>query len=262
MILGNLEKRERVKNIIESLNNGLIILYGPEGIGKKSFLLEYLKKKGEKYILISDEDDHGIGLSRILKITSYQNHKEKFFVLIDNAHKLTKEAQNALLKSLEEPLGKIIFIMITHRLGSILSTIRSRGILIPFHVLKKEETLDILKKRGLDLSKYKLLLEIYPGQPGKIINLLKKLNIDKLIKFFESPSKIEKLLLIEELTSQFNLGEILEIYLLLLRKEILRSYQRKSLDICYKTLSLWLESESSSWPLNKNLQLTNLILNQ
>lgn len=47
-------------------------------------------------------------------------------VLIDEAHLLTDEAQNALLKLIEEPPADTIFILCTHRLMSLLPTVRSR----------------------------------------------------------------------------------------------------------------------------------------
>jgi len=47
-------------------------------------------------------------------------------VIIDEAERMTPEAQNSLLKSLEEPLSYNIFILITSHPQSILPTIRSR----------------------------------------------------------------------------------------------------------------------------------------
>ncbi len=47
-------------------------------------------------------------------------------VIIDQADRLTLSAENALLKVLEEPNSTSIIILITHRPGKLLSTVRSR----------------------------------------------------------------------------------------------------------------------------------------
>jgi DNA polymerase-3 subunit gamma/tau len=46
--------------------------------------------------------------------------------IIDEAHMLTKEASNAVLKTLEEPPPHVVFVLCTTEMGSMLPTIRSR----------------------------------------------------------------------------------------------------------------------------------------
>jgi DNA polymerase-3 subunit gamma/tau len=46
--------------------------------------------------------------------------------IIDEAHMLTKEASNAVLKTLEEPPDHVVFVLCTTELGAMLPTIRSR----------------------------------------------------------------------------------------------------------------------------------------
>jgi DNA polymerase III gamma/tau subunit len=47
-------------------------------------------------------------------------------VIVRDAHRLTVQAQNALLKTLEEPPGQSLFFLVTHREHQLLRTIRSR----------------------------------------------------------------------------------------------------------------------------------------
>jgi len=47
-------------------------------------------------------------------------------VILDEAHMLTKEASNALLKTLEEPPPRVVFVLATTELHKVLETIRSR----------------------------------------------------------------------------------------------------------------------------------------
>src|SRR5437763_6591165 len=46
--------------------------------------------------------------------------------IVDEAHMLTKEASNALLKTLEEPPDHVVFVLCTTELQAMLPTIRSR----------------------------------------------------------------------------------------------------------------------------------------
>lgn len=64
--------------------------------------------------------------------------------IIDGAERMTPEAQNSLLKSLEEPLSYNIFILITSHPQSILPTIRSRCQNYHFQVLNHQEIEKIL----------------------------------------------------------------------------------------------------------------------
>lgn len=63
--------------------------------------------------------------------------------LIDEAHMLTPEAFNALLKTLEEPPAHAVFILATTELQKLPATIRSRALVLNFKRGKKE---DLLKK--------------------------------------------------------------------------------------------------------------------
>jgi DNA polymerase-3 subunit delta' len=56
-------------------------------------------------------------------------------VLLDGAHRLTEEAANSLLKSLEEPPAHTRFVLTTSQLSRCLPTITSRCQLVRFHRL-------------------------------------------------------------------------------------------------------------------------------
>jgi DNA polymerase-3 subunit gamma/tau len=59
--------------------------------------------------------------------------------IIDEAHALTTDAQNVLLKLLEEPPPNVCLILCTTKLEGILETVRSRCQLYPFNQLKPED---------------------------------------------------------------------------------------------------------------------------
>jgi DNA polymerase III subunit gamma/tau len=60
-------------------------------------------------------------------------------VILDEAHQLTDEASNALLKTLEEPPERVIFILATTRAEDLVETIKSRAQLFQFRSLTFKE---------------------------------------------------------------------------------------------------------------------------
>jgi DNA polymerase III subunit gamma/tau len=60
-------------------------------------------------------------------------------VILDEAHQLTDEASNALLKTLEEPPERVVFILATTRSEDLVETIKSRAQLFNFRSLTFKE---------------------------------------------------------------------------------------------------------------------------
>src|SRR5262252_2879380 len=60
-------------------------------------------------------------------------------VILDEAHQLTDEASNALLKTLEEPPERVVFILATTRAEDLVETIKSRAQLFQFRLLTFRE---------------------------------------------------------------------------------------------------------------------------
>lgn len=258
MIIGNIQQQKILKNLID-LDVSPILLSGPEGVGKFFCVKEYLKSKDYEKIIIDSEE-------KIIKIESVrflvninQRKSNKRVIVINDAHKLQYQSQNTLLKSLEEKLSKTIFILITHRPYKILSTIRSRSIIIRFNLLSKDETKKILEEKGFDYKNIELVLDVYPYQPGKALNLLKnkeKLEIFK--KFIKNP-----LLYLQDLKKAYSLSEFLEDYISWFRYnkvfyDKIYSLSKKDIFILKEILNLY---NDSSYNLNFELQITNLFLN-
>jgi DNA polymerase-3 subunit delta' len=74
-------------------------------------------------------------------------------VIIDDADTMNRNAQNALLKILEEPPKNALLIMVTHRLGAMIPTIRSRCRAFAFDALSAESFGALLDREyGAELS--------------------------------------------------------------------------------------------------------------
>jgi len=97
-------------------------------------------------IEIDAASHRGIDDIRVLKdsIKLAPTRAKKKVYIIDEAHMLTVEASNALLKTLEEPPAHVIFILATTDPEKLIPTIRSRTVLVPFRKAKKEELINSL----------------------------------------------------------------------------------------------------------------------
>ncbi|MDU1686930.1 MAG: DNA polymerase III subunit delta' [Clostridium perfringens] len=91
-------------------------------------------------------------------------------IIIHNGEKLTVAAQNALLKTIEEPLTGIFIIILSSNIDSILETIRSRCQIHRLAPLSKEEiNLYISKKyNGIDDELNRTLISFSEGIPGRV----------------------------------------------------------------------------------------------
>lgn len=114
--------------------------------------------------------------------------KAKVYI-IDEAHMLTTEASNALLKTLEEPPSHVYFILATTNPEKLIETIKSRTTLIPFTKATNEEikrSLErIIKKEGLKIKKEELdkIIKISRGSFRDAVKSLEQyINDDSFIK--------------------------------------------------------------------------------
>jgi DNA polymerase-3 subunit gamma/tau len=71
--------------------------------------------------------------------------KKKIYI-IDEAHMLTTEASNALLKTLEEPPEHVVFILATTNPEKLIDTVRSRTTFVSFRKATPEEVVKSLKR--------------------------------------------------------------------------------------------------------------------
>lgn len=155
-IVGHKREREELLGLLS--RDGLSLSFsGKEGTGKKLVALSFLRKllgtseaedirKNPDLFLIEKEDemikaDDIRALINFSGIKSYLGGKKA--VLIDNAENMNKNAQNALLKILEEPPKGEFIILITKDFEELLPTIRSRVTNIHFQDLKAEEMREI-----------------------------------------------------------------------------------------------------------------------
>lgn len=91
-------------------------------------------------------------------------------IVISNAHAMTREAQNALLKTLEEPPNGVIFLLCGNADG-MLSTIISRCALIRLGQADRHEIENELALRGVNAADARLYARISGGSMGRALRL-------------------------------------------------------------------------------------------
>lgn len=92
-------------------------------------------------------------------------------VIVDDADTMNRNAQNALLKVLEEPPKNTILILVVHRAGAMLPTIQSRTQSFAFNPLSGENMRTLLLRAGVeDEQEQDVLCRIGRGSIGRALN--------------------------------------------------------------------------------------------
>jgi DNA polymerase-3 subunit delta' len=102
--------------------------------------------KGFKTVLAVDEVRR---VGRFLSMTAHDGGWR--VVIVDPADDMNRAAANALLKNLEEPPARTVFILIAHAPGSLLPTIRSRCQVVRFQPLPPDAVLEVLQRLNMQL---------------------------------------------------------------------------------------------------------------
>lgn len=93
-------------------------------------------------------------------------------VLIEPVERMTPQAQNCLLKSLEEPLSNVVFLLMTHELTATLGTIASRCARVKMTPWPDDVLYQTLTKRGYDPARIDEVLGMCGGNIGMAIDRL------------------------------------------------------------------------------------------
>jgi len=92
-------------------------------------------------------------------------------VIIDPADAMSTGAQNAFLKTLEEPPPNAMFVLIATQVDALLPTVRSRCALIEFGLVPTAEIGHALRQRGVEEERARLLARLSNGRPEKALAL-------------------------------------------------------------------------------------------
>jgi DNA polymerase-3 subunit delta' len=188
---------QQIDSFITSPTHALLIA-GPNGSGKATLATSLtetiigieegsLDNYAYKMIIRASEGSIGVdevrSLERFLSLKVPSEAKFNRALIIENAQLLTLEAQNALLKTLEEPPLGTFIILTANNTQSLLPTIRSRAQMITIKKISQSDLLAYFEKLGYNPAEIKQAYSISGGLPGlmhcslkKIINYLKLLS--------------------------------------------------------------------------------------
>lgn len=92
--------------------------------------------------------------------------------IIEEADRMTPDAQNCLLKTLEEPPSYVVILFTTAYFDSLLSTVRSRVVNMRLKPYNLNELVKIAKKKEIDIRGREYLFNWSQGIPGTALQLL------------------------------------------------------------------------------------------
>ena len=177
----NFAKKYLTNSIKSNMVSHAYMFEGPNGIGKNTMarelaaiLLEMENLFNSPDYIEIKPDGNSIKIAQIRKLQSdilVKPYKSYKIYVIDEAQKMTVEAQNALLKTLEEPPKYAIIILITDNKESLLDTIKSRCDIIKFTPIPMQEVASYLTMNGIDSKRASLLANFSRGSMKKAIEL-------------------------------------------------------------------------------------------
>ena len=248
-----------IENFKSRCSNGNLshaqLISGEDGIGK-SILAEILGKLilngdiNKEYVDIINYKPikTSFGVDDVRDIIDEVNKKpfegDKKVIIIHQGNKLTIQAQNALLKTIEEPPTEVYIIILCESLELILDTIKSRCEIYKLTPLTKDELYKYIAIKGYDYSEEEKssAIAFSEGIPGRIDRYFSDTELQEL------RDKIVDLLL--QLTNN-------EIEAILEKEEQLVSYKQNKEEVI-NVLSSFIRDIL----VNKEVYNENLIINR
>ncbi len=173
-------------------------------------------------------------------------------VLIQNLERITPEAANAFLKTLEEPIPGVIFLMTTTQKERILPTILSRTRVISLHALSDAVIQDYIKtdRPEIDPTTAQMMAAFSMGKPGRAMIFLRDPErfrwyqdmYQKISRFLERSQVADRLIYVEELLKDPEaMNAFLELFAHVVRGLTLQKLEGKQVAYSFEQLFAMVE---------------------
>jgi len=186
-VVGQDEIIKKVQNLTKAMNIPHLLFAGPAGTGKSTLALIVVKELfglhwKDNYLELNASDERGIDVVR-QKVKDFARTKAignvPFkIIFLDEADALTKEAQQALRRTMESYTGTCRFIMSCNYSSKIIDPIQSRCAIFRFKLLEKKDIARIIQKIAenenlqIEEKTEETLFEGSEGDCRRVINLL------------------------------------------------------------------------------------------
>lgn len=273
---------QSIKAALDSKSHA-VILVGPEGSGKaivaKELLCRLLGLKDTaalnkySFYLQIESRDTTIGIDQIRELVHFLSLKTagreplRRGILVKDGHMMTQEAQNSLLKSLEEPPADTIIILTTASLLSLLPTIRSRAQIIDILPIGEHQAVEYFAALGFDETEIKKAYAISRGYVGLMSALLHMQGEHNLLQYIEQAKQLlvmpvfERLKTVDELSKRKEeLPLLFHSLRLVCKAAITRSNSNQAAKLVASLRALEEAQDAYTHSANNKLLLTYLFL--
>lgn len=198
-----------------------LILSGPRGSGKGSVAraiaaavqnIEPARVADSQYIRVIVPDGPSIPVSAVRSLEHFLSLKVPGNIwrvaIIEDGHLMTAEAQNAILKTLEEPPARTTIILTATNEQALLPTVRSRAVHLPVRRPSKAVLQKYFTTQGFSESNITRAMLMSGGLPGLMHALLADeqdhplIEAAKLAREIVQQSTYERLTLVDSLSKQ------------------------------------------------------------
>lgn len=213
-------------------------------------------------------------LSRQLSFKPYSSSVK--VAIIDDAHLMNQQAQNSLLKLLEEPGDSSVIILVSDHPEILLPTIRSRVQIVKFFPVDKNEIRSYLKSANCQEDLIEGIVSFSFGKPGVALDLLfdpgkievRRKKVNELINIISPESRFHlRFDYVKKISEDPELVGILNIWLSYFRALFLEKIKgnKKVVYSVDRLRNILLEIEESIYLLSKTnvnnkMVLENLIM--
>jgi len=166
-------------------------------------------------------------MRRLKELAQYKpHHGSRRVFLIDRFDRANENAENSLLKILEEPPAHLLLILTVENVYDLLPTIRSRSVQFHFAPLSAEEMREFVRRRGLDEPERRVALA--GGCPGVAVSLdlqVYDARRETMLALLEASARVAKFSvwagLAEKMSAADKLDDYLKVLYLLLEDLVL-----------------------------------------
>ncbi len=275
-----------------------VLLAGPRGVGKKTFarLLAAAVLCGKdtpcfdcascKKVLEGKHPDV-IEITEYIKPRSFSvdevrrirreayispNESEKRIFILANAESMGVEAQNALLKIIEEPPPHAVFILTVQDTGALLPTVLSRVVTVPINPVDDDVVEEFVKEKTNDQKLINIACALSQGSVGRAVEIVENDSLKKaadtaieVVKSAVRGDRYETLKLLSAVASSSEIFDILDFMVAILENAMTQKTDviSQQINCSSKRTMKMLEAvinakRSMTFNVNKSLLMTHL----